>query len=232
MKKMLAFFTAAICCSGIFIACGNKESSSTSESENASAVTTSAKETSQKENSGDEFTEIFRTFFIGGDPDKMLEASLPDVVIESMRNIGGAETISETIASSVAQYISAVPEMDAETIEYVSERDCTPEFRSRLEKLYSAYYDVYKTMDDIGISYEEYITGKVDENRMNQLSAVLDRYGSICAGENIDIVQSITFENVRLVTFSMNGDLVEFLMYKISGENWKLDTIGLAVFEY
>ncbi|MBR3760922.1 MAG: hypothetical protein IKK47_08065 [Ruminococcus sp.] len=232
MKKMLAFFTAAMCCSGIFIACGNKESSSTSESENTSAVTTSAKNNSQKENFDDEFEDIFRTFFMGGASDKMLEVSLPDDVIESMKNIGGAETISENVASSVAQYISAVPETDAEKIKYVSERECTPEFRSRIEELYSAYYDVYKTMDDIGISYEEYLTGKVDENRMNQLSEVLDRYGKICAGEQIDIVHSIIFEDVRLVTFSMNGDHVEFLMYKISGENWKLDTIGLAVFEY
>ena len=52
------------------------------------------------------------------------------------------------------------------------------------------------------------------------------------AGEETEAEQLISFEDVRLVTFSMNGGQTEFLMYKVSGEGWKLDTIGLAVFEY
>lgn len=235
MKKMLAFLTAAICCFGTLTACGNKESSNTdkaSASDKATSPAASVSEEPAHENSGDEFTEVFRTFFIGKDPIQMLEVSLPDVVIESMEKIGAVETISETIASTVAQSMSAVPVMDDGTIEYVSERECTPEFRSRLESLYSAYYNVYRTMDENGISYEEYITGNVDENRMKLLSDVLDRYGRVCAGGETEAERLITFEDVRLVTFSMNGGQTEFLMYKVNGEGWKLDTIGLAVLEY
>lgn len=235
MKKMLAFFTAAMCCFGMFVSCGRQENDDTEKSaasESSAAPATEVKEESQNENSGEEYVDVFRTFFIGGAPDKMLEASLPDVVTESMKNIGGTDIISETVASSVAQSMSAVPVMDAETIGYISERECTPEFRSKLEKLYSAYYGVYKAMDDNGISYNDYIAGKVDGNHMNILSEALGRYGSICAGEETDVELTIRFEDVRLVTFSMGGESAEFLMYKIKGENWKLDTIGLAVFEY
>ena len=235
MKKMLAFFMAAICCFGVLVSCGKQESEGSDKSgasDNSAATATEAKEESQNENSGDEYVEVFRTFFIGGDPVQMLEASLPDALIESMENIGGTGVISETIASSVAQSMSAVPVMDAETIGYISERECTPEFRSKLEKLYSAYYGVYKTMDDNGIVYDDYIAGKIDENKMKILSDALGRYGSACNGEDADIEMTISFEDVRLVTFSIGGESAEFLMYKINGENWKLDTIGLAVFEY
>ncbi len=236
MKKMLAFFTAAICCLGMLTACGNSESSNNSDSQASDkAATSSAASESEepaRENSGDEYTEVFRTFFIGKDPIQMLEVSLPDVVIESMEKIGAVESISEALATAAAQSMSAVPVMDAGMIEYVSERECTPEFRSRLENLYSAYYNIYRTMDESGISYEEYITGNLDENSMKLLSDVLDRYERVCAGEETEAEQLISFEDVRLVTFSMNGGQTEFLMYKVSGEGWKLDTIGLAVFEY
>ena len=229
---MLAFFTAGICCLGVFTACGNNESSKTDEtsaSDTADASAASGNKENVQEYSGEELADVLRTFFISGDSMKMLEASLPDDIIKSMENIGGIDVISETLASAVAQSMSGVPEMDAGAIEYISDTDCTDEFRSKLEKLYSAYYDIYRIMDDNGIRYEEYLAGDVEDK---SVSDALDRYGKLCTGEDTDTAQTITFEDVRVVTFSMNGDNTEFVMYKVNGEGWKLDTIGLAVFEY
>lgn len=227
MKKMLAFFTAAVCCFRVFTACGNKESS---RPEGNSVSEKSADPV--QDDSGEEFTEVFRKFFGSGDPVQMLEASLPDVVVESMKNIGGFETISETMAASVAQTMGEIQGIDADSAEYISQSECTPEICSRLEQLYSAYYGVYKTMDDNGISYQQYIAGDIDESRMNLISDALEEYGKAGSGEDIDAEVSIKFEDVRLVTFSIKGETAEFLMYKINGENWKIDTIGLAVLEY
>ncbi len=235
MKKMLAFFTAAICCLGVFSACGNKKSSNTDEAPASGTVdvsATSANAESVKETSGDEFADVFRTFYLSGDPVQMLEASLPDVVISSIENIGGIDTISKELSSAVAQSASYLPEMNDGTIEFVSDRECTPEFRSKLEKLYSSYYDVYRTMESSGISYADYLYGKVDEKSMKLLTDAFDKYEKICAGEDADVTMTLTFEDVKVVTFSINGEQAEFVMYKVAGDEWKLDTIGLAVFEY
>lgn len=235
MKKMLAFFTAAICCFGVFTACGNNESSNsdeTSASDNADNSALSESAESVQEFSGDEFAEPFRTFFISGDQKQMLEATLPDDVIKSMENIGGVDKISEALASAVEQSMGDVPEMDAGMIEYISERECVPEFRSKLEKLYSAYYDIYRAMESSGISYADYLNGKVEEKSMKLLTDAFDKYEKLSSGEDIDTPLTITFEDVRVITFSINGDHTEFVMYKVNGEDWKLDTIGLAIFEY
>ncbi len=232
---MLAFFTAAICCFGVFTACGNKESSNTDEtsaSDNADNSALSESSVSVQEFSGEEFAEPFRTFFISGNQKQMLEATLPDDVIKSMENIGGVDAISEALASSVARSANELPEMNEETIEFVSENECTSEFRSKLEKLYSAYYDIYRTMESSGISYADYLDGKVDEKSMKLLTDAFDKYEKLSSGEDADTPLTITFEDIRVVTFSINGDQSEFVMYKVNGEDWKLDTIGLAVFDY
>ena len=235
MKKVLAFFTAAICCFGVFTACGSKESSNsdkTSASDNADNSALSESTVSVQGFSGDEFAEPFRTFFISGDQKQMLEVSLPDDVIKSMENIGGVDSISEALASAVEQSMSDVPEINAGMIEYISERECVPEFRSKMEKLYSAYYDIYRTMENSGISYADYLDGKVDEKSMNLLTDAFDKYEKLSSGEDIDTPLTITFEDIRVVILSIHGDQSEFVMYKVNGEDWKLDTIGLAVFEY
>lgn len=227
MKKMLAFFTAAVCCFGAFTACGNKESSRP-EGDNVPEKSAAP----EQDDSGEEFTETFCKFFGSDDPVQMLEASLPDAVVESMKNIGGFETISETMAASVAQTMGDIQGIDAASAEYISQSECTPEICSRLEQLYSAYYGVYKTMDDNGISYQQYIAGDIDESKTKLISAALENYSKVGSGEDIDAGVSIKFEDLRLVTFSISGETAEFLMYKISGQNWKIDTIGLAVLEY
>ncbi len=235
MKKIFAFGAAVICCFSMLVACGKNESSSQAESMDSERVTDSAtavSESTESKENHDEYVKILCDFFSCGDPIQMLSCTLPDDIIESMKNIGGIETISETMAASAAQAMSGIPNISAESVEYISEAECNPEIRSRLEKLYSAYYGVYKTMDDIGISYEKYIAGDIDEKGRELLMEAQDVYARVINGEDADIVTDVKFEDAKAVTFSIGGEPAEFLMYKISGENWKLDTIGLAVFEY
>ncbi len=235
MKKIFAFGAAVICCLGMFAACGKKESSSQAESIDSEKVTdfvTDVNESSAEKKNDDEYVKIFCNFFSCGDPVQMLSYTLPDDIIESMKNIGGIETISETMAASAAQAMSSVPNISAESVEYISEAECNPEIMSRLEKLYSAYYGVYKTMDDIGISYEKYIAGDIDENSRKLLMEAQDVYARVIEGEAVGVALNVKFEDAKAVTFSIGGEPAEFLMYKISGENWKFDTIGLAVLEY
>lgn len=234
MKKMLAFFTAAVCCFGSFTACGNKKSSnqegdgvseSTADPENEISGT-------DQVNFGEEFTDVFRKFFGSGDPVQMMEVSLPDIIVGSMKNIGGFETISDTMAVSSSRAMADMQEVDIAAAEYISHSECDPEIRNRLESLYCAYYNVYKTMEDNGISYEQYIAGDIDEDKMKLILEALSDYSKVGSGEESDVGEYIKFEDAKFVSFSMNGEPAEFLMYKISGENWKIDMIGLAVLEY
>lgn len=234
MKKMLAFFTAVICCFGSFTACGNKKNSSREGDSVSETAAAPENETSGavEDESSEEFTETFRKFFGSGDPVQMMEVSLPDVVIKSMKNIGGFETISETMAVSSARAMADMQEVDISAAKYISQRECDLEMRSRLEKLYSAYYSVYKTIEDNGINYEQYISGDIDESKMKLILEALANYNKIGNSEDADIGEFVKFDDIKYVTFSMNGEQTEFLMYKISGESWKIDMIGLAVFEY
>lgn len=234
MKKMLAFFTAVICCFGSFTACGNKKNSSREGDSVSETAAAPESETSGavEDESAKEYTEIFLKFFGSGDPVQMMEVSLPDVVIKSMKNIGGFETISETMAVSSARAMADMQEVDISAAKYISQRECNTEMRSKLEKLYSAYYIVYKTMEDNGISYEQYISGDIDGSKMKLILEALANYNKIGIGEDADIGGYVKFDDIKYVTFSMNGEQTEFLMYKVNGENWKIDMIGLAVFEY
>lgn len=234
MKKMLAFFTAAVCCFGLLTACGEKKDSSREGDSVSEGAADPGNEISSavEKISGEEFTETFRKFFGSGDPVQMMEVSLPGIIVDSMKNIGGFETISETMAVSSSRAMADMQEVDIAAVEYISQSECDPEIRSRLESLYCAYYNVYKTMEDNGISYEQYIAGDIDEDKMKLILEALSDYSRVGSGEETDVGAYVKFEDVKFVTFSMNGEPVEFLMYKISGESWKIDMIGLAVFEY
>lgn len=233
MRKA-AVFIAVICCFSVFTACGSNKSSSPEEKaspENPAAVT-AGNDISPEEKSGYEFAESIRKFFSHEDPVQMLDETLPGAVVESMKDIGAIQTIGETMEETFGQAFEEIPDAQNIAVEYISERECDPAIIGSLEKLYSVYYVFFKTMNDNGISYQDYLSGNVGKSEMEILSGALEDMEKIGSGEDVAVEVSIKLEGAKFVTVTINGDPAEFLFYKVTGENWRLDTMGLAVLEY
>lgn len=234
MRRCSALFTSALCCICVLTACGSNENSRSEEIsvDKSEAPVAAVTDAVSEEVPGTEFEETFRKFFCSGDTIVLIEATLPDAVVEAMRNINAVDSIGGTMNDSVIQAMGGISEADSMTVEYISQRECNPEIEHKLESLYSSYYSFFKILEENEISYEDFLNGNVDENNGKLLSEAMDNMNRIGNGEDVNIETSVEFDDVRAVTLSLNGDQADFLFYKIGEESWKLDTIGLAVLEY
>lgn len=232
MRRCSVLFTSALCCICMLTACGNKENSRSEENSADKSEAPAVTDAVSEDVPGTEFEETFRKFFCSGDTTVLIEATLPDAVVEAMRNINAVDSIGGAMNDSVIQAMGGISEADSMTVEYISQRKCNPETEHKLESLYSSYYSFFKILEENEISYEDFLNGNVDEKNGKLLSEAMDNMNRIGNGEDVNIETSVEFDDVRVVTLSLNGDQAEFLFYKIGEESWKLDTIGLAVLEY
>lgn len=238
MKKILAFCTALMCCLCLSAACGkNKESSgTTADTGNSSQINDSANEDQTaaplEEVPGEEFVEVYRKFFLSENPDEAVDSTLPSVITDMLKKINAFDYVSSGMKATIAQTIAGSSADEYPMAEYISQRACDPELKNDLERLYSAYYQLFAEISEYNIDYAAFLDGTIDDSTMNKIQESNARFISIAQGEEELSEVSVKIEDARFVTMSVDDSQVEMLFYKVNGEGWRLDSMGAAAFEY
>ena len=121
---------------------------------------------------------------------------------------------------------------DLSKIELESVTDCDAVTKEKLEKLYSVYSNLFFCMAENNIMYEDMESGNIDEEKALLIMEPAMQLAQLSDIENLDVEITVPFEEAKFVTLSADGDDQKFVMYKLAGEDWKMDTIGLALFGF
>lgn len=237
MKKILAFLMAVTTCFCAFIACGNTDDSSEKDKSNKSSSEDSDKSSKKnkddKDNNDSENKVYLAAFQKLIDAVKtedsltILKATLPDVTVDAIVNTESIDALTASMGSFsgfgfdniTATEIVAVDECDADVIE-------------KLEKLYSVYSNMFIIMDENDISYNDVMSGNIDDDKAMLIMDAANQLSQIDDFESLDVDISVKFEDAKMVTFSYNNMEEKSVVYKVAGEDWKLDSLGAAAIGY
>ena len=183
------------------------------------------------ETSDDVYLKIFNDFCSLGmskDTAGLLNLTFPDKLTDAMKKINALDAMAEEIDGSY----DALEDIDISEVKVSKVEDCDAVTKSNLEKLYSVYSNLFLCMAENNIMYDDMESGNIDESKAMLLLEPAMQLSQLDDVENMDVDISIPFEEAKVVTFSAGGEEQEFVMYRISGEDWKMDTIGLAFFGF
>ncbi len=157
----------------------------------------------------------------------ILKATLPDMTVDAIVNTESIDALTASMGSFsgfgfdniTATEIVAVDECDADVIE-------------KLEKLYSVYSNMFIIMDENDISYNDVMSGNIDDDKAMLIMDAANQLSQIDDFESLDVDISVKFEDAKMVTFSYNNMEEKSVVYKVAGEDWKLDSLGAAAIGY
>jgi len=88
-------------------------------------------------------------------------------------------------------------------------------------------------MDENGISYNDILNGDIDEDKATLIMDAATQLTKINDFDSLgDVDMSVEFKEAKMVTFSYNSTEEKAVVYKVAGEDWKVDTIGIEAIGY
>lgn len=181
--------------------------------------------------SDDVYLDLFKDFCenaMDKDTDALMKLTFPDKLIDALVKTNAYDFMVESIDGSY----DAMEDIDLNVVEFSSVTDCDAATKSKLEKLYSVYSNLFICMAENDIMYDDMESGNIDEAKAMLILEPAMKLSQMDDIDNLDVDISIPFEEAKFVTFSAEGEDQKFVMYKVKGEDWKIDTIGLAFFGF
>ena len=189
----------------------------------------------ESNNSGDVSDDIYLETFtefcqmaIDQDTEGLMNLTFPDVMIDAMKKTNAYDFMAEELDGSY----DSMSEDDLSKIEIGSVTDCDAVTKEKLEKLYSVYSNLFFCMAENNIMYDDMESGNIDDEKALLIMEPAMQLAQLNDIENLDVEITVPFEEAKFVTLSADGDEQKFVMYKLAGEDWKMDTIGLALFGF
>lgn len=189
----------------------------------------------ESNNSGDVSDDIYLETFtefcqmaIDQDTEGLMNLTFPDVLIDAMKKTNAYDFMAEELDGSY----DSMSEDDLSKIEIGSVTDCDAATKEKLEKLYSVYSNLFFCMAENNIMYDDMESGNIDDEKALLIMEPAMQLAQLNDIENLDVEITVPFEEAKFVTLSADGDEQKFVMYKLAGEDWKMDTIGLALFGF
>ncbi len=165
---------------------------------------------------------------IDKDTEGLMNLTFPDKLIDALIKIDAYDFMVESIDGSY----TSMEDINLDLLEIESVSDCDAETVEKLEKLYSVYSELFICMADNGINYNDMQSGNIDTEKAMLLLEPATKLSQLDDIENLDVDIIIPFEEAKYVTINAEGFDQKFVMYKVEGDDWKLDTIGLAMFGF
>lgn len=233
MKKILAFLMAVTTCFCAFTACGDTDGSSEKDKSNKSSSEDSDK--SGKEDKDDESeNEIYLAAFqklidaaAAEDVTATMRATLPDMTIDAIENTDSMDAISDAMGSLAGYGFDNITSLEIAAVD-----ECDADVIGKLEKLYSVYSNMFFIMEENDISYNDVMNGNIDEDKAMLIMDAATQLAQIDSFDSLDVDISVEFEEAKMVTFSYNNVEEKAVVYKVAGEDWKVDSIGIEAIGY
>lgn len=226
MKKLVAFLMAVTTCFCAFTACGDTDD----DSDKGNTTSDSASSKGGKDSENEVYLEAIQTLIDAAaseDIPATLRATLPDITMDAIENTDSMDAMIE----SMGDISNLGFEKDKKT-EIVSVDECDADTLEKLEKLYSVYSNLFIVMDENDISYNDILSGNIDEDEAMLIMEPATQLSQIAQFDTLDVKMSVEFEDAKLVTFKYNDVEEEAVAYKVKGENWKIDTVGSEIIGY
>lgn len=229
MKKLLAFLMAVTTCFCAFTGCGDTDDSSEKDKSNKSS--------SEESDNGDDDSEneVYLAAFqklidaaAAEDVTATMRATLPDMTMDAIENTDSMDAISDAMGSLSGYGFDKITSIDIVAVE-----ECDADVVEKLEKLYSVYSNMFLIMDENGISYNDILNGDIDEDKATLIMDAATQLTKINDFDSLgDVDMSVEFKEAKMVTFSYNNTEEKAVVYKVAGEDWKVDTIGIEAIGY
>ena len=181
--------------------------------------------------SNDVYTDVLKEFCelaINKDTEGLMNLTFPSKLIDALIEVDAYDFMVESIDGSY----SSMEEVDLSMVKVSEVTDCDAETVEKLEKLYSVYSELFICMAENGISYPDMEAGNIDDEKLMLILEPAMKLSQLDDVENLDVDIIIPFEEAKFVTMSADGEDQKFVMYRVEGDDWKLDTIGLAMFGF
>ncbi len=247
MKKILAFLMAVTTCFCVFAACGDTEDS---DSEKSGSKASDEKEPGNKVSDKDDpdvkdsdkddpdgkdaesdiYLEAFQRLIDAAaaeDIPATMRATFPDITMDAIENTDSMDAITESMGDISKYGFGTIT-----STEIVSVEDCDAETIEKLEKLYSVYSNLFIVMDENNISYKDIMAGNIDADQADLIMEPADQLANIISFDSLDVELSVKIEDAKYVTLGYNGMKEKAVAYKVAGEDWKIDTIGIEIIGY
>lgn len=237
MKKILAFLMAVTTCFCAFTACGNTDDSSEKDKSNKSSSEDSdksSKKNKDDKDNNDSENEVYLAAFqklidaaAAEDVTATMRATLPDTTMNAIENTDSMDAISDAMGSLAGYGFDNITSVEIVTVD-----ECDADVVEKLEKLYSVYSNMFLIMDENDISYNDVMNGNIDEDKAMLIMDAATQFTQINNFDSLDVDLSVEFEEAKMVTFSYNNMEEKAVVYKVAGEDWKVDTIGIDAIGY
>ncbi len=237
MKKILAFLMAVTTCFCAFTACGNTDDSSEKDKSNKSSSEDSdksSKKNKEDKDNNDSENEVYLAAFqklidaaAAEDVTATMRATLPDMTMDAIENTDSMDAISDAMGSLAGYGFDNITSVEIVTVD-----ECDADVVEKLEKLYSVYSNMFLIMDENDISYNDVMNGNIDEDKAMLIMDAATQLTQINNFDSLDVDLSVEFEEAKMVTFSYNNMEEKAVVYKVAGEDWKVDTIGIDAIGY
>lgn len=160
-----------------------------------------------------------------GGAKELIKSGMPDKVYASMSKVG----LLESLTSGISSEDMALPEdLDSDNVEVTAVRDLDKESMDMIETMYSALDQLCTGLADAGVT-ADMIIGKeempedLDEKKLEELENLMSAFDDM--GSSNDIKKTVEFEEYKLVTFEKNGEDIELPVFKVKGEDYKMDLV-------
>lgn len=234
MKKMLAFLVAVSMCLCTFTACGDdkKEKSDAVSSSEAEPVSEEKKDevSDEKSAESDEYADKFMEMVEAAKSDDVLavfKCTFPDITLNAFESTESLDAIMTSIGS-----LSSFGFDGIDSVRTVSVEECDADITEDLEKVYSVYTNLFIVMDENNVKYADIESEQLSDEIAIKLLDPLTQLSQINDYENLSVDISVEFEEAKMVSFEYNGREEKIVAYKVKGEDWKLDTIGIDILNY
>ncbi len=237
MKQILAFLMAVTTCFCAFTACGNTDDSSEKDKSNKSSSEDSdksSKKNKEDKDNNDSENEVYLAAFqklidaaAAEDVTATMRATLPDTTMDAIENTDSMDAISDAMGSLAGYGFDNITSVEIVTVD-----ECDADVVEKLEKLYSVYSNMFLIMDENDISYNDVMNGNIDEDKAMLIMDAATQLTQINNFDSLDVDLSVEFEEAKMVTFSYNNMEEKAVVYKVAGEDWKVDTIGIDAIGY
>lgn len=181
--------------------------------------------------SDEEYLEVFTEFYekaADKDTAGLMNLTFPQILIDALIETNAYDFMVEEIDGSYGELSSA----DLSKIDISSVTDCDAATVEKLEKLYSVYSNLFIVMAENDISYDDMEAGNIDEAKTLLILEPAMQLAQLDDIENLDVEIVVPFEEAKYVTLTAEGVDQKFVMYRVEGDDWKIDTIGLAMFGF
>ncbi len=236
MNKILAFLMAVTTCFCTFTACGDnknkKEKSDAFSSSETESVTEEKKDEDSDENpaEGNIYSDKFMEMVDAAKADDVLavfKCTFPDITLNAFEATESLDAIMASMSSFSSFGFDGI-----NSVRTVSVEECDADIAENLEKVYSIYTNLFIVMDENDVKYADIESGELTDDIALKLLEPLTQLSQINDYETLSVDISVEFEEAKMVTFEYNGREEKMVVYKVKGEDWKIDIMGIDLIKY